>query len=182
MIKNWPLISVCILSFNRLDYFRKTIESFRSACTYPNLEYVIVDDPELGRKLFEYIGWAAYVAPRRVPPPGKRPVAYIVVLVKKGTSQWYQYDVGAAVMSILLAAWAEGVGCCWHGAIEREKISELLGIPQDYCVDSVISLGYPAEEPVLETAAEDTKYYLDDSDVLHVPKWPLEKVLHVNGF
>ncbi|RKX96371.1 MAG: hypothetical protein DRP84_01335 [Spirochaetes bacterium] len=44
MGKNWPLISVCILSFNRLEYLKKTIKSFRETCTYPNLEYIIVDN------------------------------------------------------------------------------------------------------------------------------------------
>ena len=44
MKENWPLISVCILSFNRLEYLKKTIESFRETCTYPNLEYIIVDN------------------------------------------------------------------------------------------------------------------------------------------
>ncbi|HDY87760.1 MAG TPA: glycosyltransferase family 2 protein [bacterium] len=44
MGKKWPLISVCILSFNRLDYLEKTLDSFRDACTYPNLEYIVVDN------------------------------------------------------------------------------------------------------------------------------------------
>jgi len=44
MSEKWPLISVCILSFNRLDYFKKCIESFRNSCIYPNLQYVVVDN------------------------------------------------------------------------------------------------------------------------------------------
>jgi glycosyltransferase involved in cell wall biosynthesis len=37
-------VSVCILSFNRLQYLKQTLESFTAACTYPNLEYVAVDN------------------------------------------------------------------------------------------------------------------------------------------
>lgn len=44
MRKEWPLISVCILSFNRLFYLKRTLESFRACCTYPNLEYIVVDN------------------------------------------------------------------------------------------------------------------------------------------
>ena len=44
MDKKWPLISVCILSFNRLDYLKKSLGSFMDTCTYPNLEYVVVDN------------------------------------------------------------------------------------------------------------------------------------------
>lgn len=40
----WPLISVCITSFNRLPYLQQTLDSFRNCCTYPNLEYVIIDN------------------------------------------------------------------------------------------------------------------------------------------
>ncbi len=42
--KEWPLVSVCITSFNRLEYLERTLESFRTCCTYPNLEYIIVDN------------------------------------------------------------------------------------------------------------------------------------------
>jgi len=59
-MKKWSLISVCILSYNRLDYLVKTIESFRKTCTYPNLEYVIVDngsDPEV----VEYINSLSFI-------------------------------------------------------------------------------------------------------------------------
>lgn len=44
MPRLWPLISVCILSFNRLDYLKRSINSFLESCTYPNLEYIIVDN------------------------------------------------------------------------------------------------------------------------------------------
>jgi glycosyltransferase involved in cell wall biosynthesis len=52
--KKWPLVSVCVTSFNRLEYLKQTLESFRKCCTYPNLEYIVVDncsDPEV----IEYI-------------------------------------------------------------------------------------------------------------------------------
>jgi glycosyltransferase involved in cell wall biosynthesis len=42
--RDWPLVSVCITSFNRLQYLQETLDSFRNCCTYPNLEYVIVDN------------------------------------------------------------------------------------------------------------------------------------------
>jgi glycosyltransferase involved in cell wall biosynthesis len=44
MSKKWPKISVCILSFNRLDYLKKCLGSFRETCTYPNLQYVVVEN------------------------------------------------------------------------------------------------------------------------------------------
>jgi glycosyltransferase involved in cell wall biosynthesis len=40
----WPLISVCIVSFNRLEYLRETLDTFRQCCTYPHLEYILTDN------------------------------------------------------------------------------------------------------------------------------------------
>ena len=42
--REWPLVSVCITNYNRLNLLKETLESFRQCCTYPNLEYVIVDN------------------------------------------------------------------------------------------------------------------------------------------
>ena len=48
--RSWPLISVCIVSFNRLEYLKETLHTFRDCCTYPNFEYILTDngsDPEV---------------------------------------------------------------------------------------------------------------------------------------
>jgi glycosyltransferase involved in cell wall biosynthesis len=50
----WPLVSVCITSFNRLHYLQRTLESFRECCTYPNLEYIIVDN-DSETEVVEYV-------------------------------------------------------------------------------------------------------------------------------
>ncbi len=41
---SWPLVSICVLSFNRVGYLMQTLESFRATCTYPRLEWVVVDN------------------------------------------------------------------------------------------------------------------------------------------
>jgi len=46
----------------------------------------------------------------------------------------------------MLAAWGEGVGSCWVGGLDRPKIKELLGIPADAELVTVIPFGYPADE------------------------------------
>jgi glycosyltransferase involved in cell wall biosynthesis len=60
MEKKWPLISVCILSFNRLDYLKKALGSFMDTCTYPNLEYVVVDNGSVG-EVREYLDSLSYI-------------------------------------------------------------------------------------------------------------------------
>ena len=85
----------------------------------------------------------------------------------------------------MLAAQSKNIGSCWLGAINRDAISELFNIPSNYEINSVIALGYPAENPVYEeisATSGNIKYYLDDNDQLHVPKRSIEKICHLNSF
>ncbi|MEN6385782.1 MAG: nitroreductase family protein [Phycisphaerales bacterium] len=161
------------------------IEAARCAPAGANiqsLEYVIVDEPQLTNQVFETLAWAGHVRPKRNPQPNQRPTAYIIVLSDSEIKKDAHVDAAAAIENILLAAWSKGIGSCWLGSVDRMKLIEILKIAEKYQIDSVVALGKPAETPVMEDAAESTKYYLDDKDVLHVPKRPLKKILHLNKF
>jgi len=154
-----------------------------SAANLQPLEFIVVDERTLRERIFPCLKWAAYIAPRGDPRPGFEPCAYIVVLVNTAVREkMYEYDVGAAVENMILAALAEDVGSCWLISIDRAKLAELLGVPAGYRVDSVLALGPAAETPVVEELRDSVKYWKDDMGRLHVPKRPLAKVLHLNGF
>ena len=82
----------------------------------------------------------------------------------------------------MLAALEMGIATCWLGSINRKKIKELLKIPEDREVDTIIALGYPMERSVIEDGREDVKYWKDENGVMHVPKKGVEKLLHINGW
>lgn len=158
-----------------------------SAANRQPLEYIIVTEKAQTDVLFDQLAWAAYVQPKRNPPADKRPVAYIIVLINADIGEkWGPIDAAAAIENILLAAWAQGIGTCWLGAIQREKIREIFEVPNEYTIDSVVALGCPDETPVAEDSRnesiESIKYHLDDNDQLHVPKRPLKSILHKNKF
>jgi len=56
-------------------------------------------------------------------------------------------DVAIALEHIALAATAEGLGTCWIGAFNQDKVRTVLGVPADVKVIEVMTLGYPADEP-----------------------------------
>ncbi len=56
-------------------------------------------------------------------------------------------DLGIAMEHIALTAVAEGLGTCWIGSFDQDRICDLLGIPADAKVVEVMTLGYPAGEP-----------------------------------
>ncbi len=98
------------------------------------------------------------------------------------TPNLLEWDVGAAIENILLTALEEDIGTCWIQSIKREDLHQILKIPPNYKIDSVVALGYKNEEPVVEEMIDSVKYWLDDQETLHVPKRKLEDILHRNQF
>lgn len=164
------------------------IEAARCAPSAANrqpLEYIIVDEAAVVEKVFEQLAWAAAVQPRRNPPAGSRPVAHIVVLVNEEVALpgYGKVDAAAAIENILLAAHAKGIGSCWLGSVNRDKVRGMLGIGEKMAIDSVVALGRPAEEPVMEDArGGEVTYYLDGENRLHVPKRVMDNIVHLNKY
>ncbi len=151
------------------------------------LEFILVKDDENRAKLFEQLAWAAYVQPRRNPPQDKRPIAYIIVLIKSKLQVSGVADAAAAIENMILTAWNEGIGSCWIGSVNRENVRKLFNIPDEYQINDVLALGYPAESPVMEEIQDSNnenahKYWLDENDVLHVPKRRLSEIVHYEKF
>ncbi len=146
------------------------------------LEFIVVKDEENRAKLFEQLAWAAYVQPRRNPPEGNRPMAYVIVLIKGRGEGLAVADGAAAIENMILTAWNEGVGSCWIGSVNRDNVKRIFNIPDEYTVYDVLALGYPAEQPVMEEMKDSHKYWLDENNVLHVPKRRLSEIVHYEKF
>ena len=115
-----------------------------SAANLQPLEYVAVDDAALREEIFPCLKWAAAIAPLGNPRPGHEPAAYIFVLVNtRIRDKMFDYDAGAAIENMALAAWGEGIASCWLVSIDKPRIVELLGVPDTHRLDSVLALGYP---------------------------------------
>jgi nitroreductase len=69
----------------------------------------------------------------------------ILVLVKLPE----QGDTNGAIVldHAILAATSLGYATCWIGAIDREKLGELLGLPAGYAVQNVTPVGIAADTP-----------------------------------
>jgi len=154
-----------------------------SAANLQPLEFVAVDDPAVKAEVFPCLKWAAYINPAGDPGPGEEPAAYIVTLVNtKLREKMFEYDVGAAMENMIVAALGEGLGACWFLSIDRDKLKTVLGVPDDYRIDSVLALGRPAEAPAVEVMGESCRYWKDAEGRLHVPKRAFHQVAHFNKF
>ena len=56
-------------------------------------------------------------------------------------------DVSIATQNLVLRATELGLGTCYVGIVAGEKIKEILGIPKNYVLPFVITVGYPDETP-----------------------------------
>lgn len=64
----------------------------------------------------------------------------------RNDQSYYLVDVAIAMEHLVLAATALGLGTCWIGAFDEQKVKSLLKIPPEYRVVALTPLGYPAEE------------------------------------
>lgn len=168
-----------------LDLLKKFVNGARlapSAANLQPLEFFIVNDKDLCNKVFETLKWAAYIKPTWTPSENERPVAYIVMLVNDKNNIYYLRDVSLASENIVLAAEEKEIGSCILCSVDREKLRKYLNVPKSIIIDSVIALGYKAEESIVEDYKGSVKYFRDENEVLHVPKRKLKDILHINKF
>jgi len=151
-----------------------------SAANHQPLKYIIVNDENLLRPVFSTLSWAGYL-PDYQPNEEEMPRAYIVILLDKDISKNKGDDAGIAAMSISMVAYDDGLGSCILGAVDRERLRKVLSVPNSLDIVLVVSLGYPAEKSLADKVVDgDIKYWLDEEDVLHVPKRSFRDVVKWN--
>lgn len=137
------------------------------------IRLVVVQSPAMVAKVQPLVKWAAYLPPEQgVPKPGEQPVLFVAVVQDASIPGDKDTDAGIALANLTLAAWAKGVGSCIMGAIDRPRLTELLGLSENETLHSMVALGYPAHASrvVPLTEATGVKYYLDENRDYCVPK------------
>ncbi len=120
------------------DLIGRIVESARLTGSSMNGQpwhFVVVTERETLRRLGEVVRTGPYVA--------DAPLA-IAVAVERA-SRFGLSDGSRAIQSMMLTAWAEGVGSNWTGFAGMDQVRELLEIPDTYDVIAVVPFGYPAE-------------------------------------
>ena len=95
--------------------------------------FVVVRDREMLRRLGALASSGRYVA--------EAPLAVVVATDK---SRFAVSDASRAIQSMLLAAWADGVGSNWVGFGGLDAVKPLLDIPAALEVLAILPFGYPA--------------------------------------
>lgn len=115
---------------------RRIVEAGRLTGSSMNKQpwrFLVVEDRATLRKLGELARSGPYVA--------HAPLV-VVVLIEPG--RFGVSDGSRAIQSMMLTAWAEGVGSNWVGFLGPTEIKPLLGIPDELDVLAIVPFGYPA--------------------------------------
>jgi nitroreductase len=151
-----------------------------SAANLQPLKYILCSTPDKNALIFSCLGWAAYLKDWPGPQQGERPSAYIIILGDTEKNNAYiGYDCGIAGQSILLGAREKGLAGCMFGAINRQKLGDILNIDAKFKILLIIAIGKPKEKVVIETVGPDNniRYWRDDQGVHHVPKRNLNDII-----
>ncbi len=153
-----------------------------SAVNAQPLKYRLVDTKEGVEKVMPHTAWAGALKDITLPPEGKHPTAFVVIChdttVRENPAS-SATDVGIAAMTLLLSATEAGYGGCMIGAFNRDRVGEVLRIPEKYVPVLLIALGKP-DELVFLTEPKDKDnviYYRDDHNLHFVPKRKLDDIL-----
>ncbi len=95
--------------------------------------FIVVREGEILRRLGALASSGRYVAQ-----------APLAIVVATDRSRFAVSDASRAIQSMLLAAWADGVGSNWVGFGGLDDVKALLGIPDSLEVLAILPFGYPA--------------------------------------
>lgn len=118
----------------------KVLEAARlapSANNRQDLKLIVVTEKRTRQLLGEACGGQRFVGEAGV---------VIVACATEPSRKWHMVDTAIAVDHMTLAAHAEGLGTCWIGAFDEQKLKAILGIPADRKVVVVLPVGVPATE------------------------------------
>jgi nitroreductase len=120
------------------DVVRKILESAHLTASSRNGQpwhFIAVQDKEALQKLGRALMTGPYTA--------DAPLAVAVGVDRE--SPYGISDASRAIQSMILTAWAEGVGSNWVGYLNIPEAAELLGVPDSVELVAVIPFGYPVQ-------------------------------------
>lgn len=124
-------------------------------------DFILVTDREQLRELAKVWRGAGHVA---------QSAATIVVIGPAADNEFHraQLDLGQATMAMTLAAADLGIGSCHAGVADMQLAREVLGLPPDRDWAFLISLGYPADRPLVPVKNPGRRPF---DEVVHRGRW-----------
>lgn len=65
----------------------------------------------------------------------------------RGEKLYTIQNAAACTMSMIIAAESLGLGTCWIGAFDEDKLRGILGLPEHVNAHAILAVGFPDEKP-----------------------------------
>jgi nitroreductase len=135
------------ISDKQLDELIDAMILAPSAGNMQSRKFYIVKNKEIKEKLAEAALSQGFIA--------QVPVAIVICTDssistrygKRGEIIYSLLDCGASIQNLLLRAYDLGLGGCWVGAFDEERVRKILSIPSNLRPVSIIPIGHPDESP-----------------------------------
>ena len=123
-----------------LDDLMDSVRMAPSASNRQDWKFILVKKQSIKDKLFEASNKQSFVkeAPVVIAGVATDPEDKMSCDVEAGI-----VDLAIALDHLTLRAAEEGLGTCWIGAFDQEKAKEILGVPEEHKIISLMPLGYP---------------------------------------
>ena len=95
--------------------------------------FIVVEDTALLGQLGAMARSGPYIA--------QAPLAIIVAVAR--SSPYGMSDGSRAIQSMVLTAWAAGVGSNWVGFANLAEVNPVVGLPEEYEIIAILPMGYP---------------------------------------
>lgn len=140
-----------------------------SAGNLQNFKFIVVKEEEIRKKLAEAAFNQTWMetAPIHIiicSEPVKSKRFYGI----RGERLYTIQDCAAAAENMLLTAHFLGLGACWVGAFDEDKVRRIQNLPETIMVHSIITIGYADEAPEMPP-----KYRIEH--VVFINKWGSRK-------
>jgi nitroreductase len=120
----------------------KILDAGRWAASANNSQpwkFIVLSDAELKARVAGALRWGRFLT--------EAPLGVAVAVHSRASSHPVE-DGSLAAYAMLLAAHSLGLGGCWiNPSANEEKVKEMLGIPNEYGLIAVMSIGYADESP-----------------------------------
>ncbi|WXG43747.1 MAG: nitroreductase family protein [Promethearchaeati archaeon SRVP18_Atabeyarchaeia-1] len=141
------------------EKLQKVLDACRAAPSAHNRqpwEFIVITSKEALKAISKETAYGQFLA--------SAPMGVAIVLDPKVSPDQYMVDGGIVSQNFALAAYGLGLGTCWVGTMNRDKVKGLLGIPAEKYLLTVLPLGYP------------------DGNFPAIPRKPLKDVLYYEKY
>lgn len=98
-------------------------------------DFIVIQDKQTLQQLGQLASSGRYIA--------GAPLAIAVVVPDW---PWGQIDGARAAQDMMLVAWEEGIGSNWVANVNSDAVKELLQVPRERVVLTIIPFGYPVQK------------------------------------